>query len=131
MELRRFYGNRLLDYGFAVTTISCRHASLNFTVWRGGSITDSSTNTALVAKSLPSVLRGYWMSRRIIRNAKRLADCVESFFGVLSMALWLPPLRRRRALSKEGRRLAAAASVLGGVLCTVLDAPAPDASTDR
>ncbi|KAI5690305.1 hypothetical protein MNV84_04467 [Leishmania braziliensis] len=94
MEVCEFYGDALVDYCAAVTTLSYRFASSNFSIWRGGNITDSSTNEALVESVLPAVLRRYWMSRRRICNSKRLADCVESLFGALVKSLWVYPLQR-------------------------------------
>ncbi|KPA79599.1 Dcl2, dicer-like protein [Leptomonas pyrrhocoris] len=129
MEQREFYGDGLLDYCVAVTTLSYRHASSNFAIWRGGNITESSTNSELVMRALPTMLRDYWMSRRGICNDKRLADCVESLFGALSMALWVLPLRRRRAFGAErgDDKDAVDAATLGGAVGTDQDVPAPDA----
>nr|ASL05639.1 dicer 2 [Crithidia fasciculata] len=122
MELREFYGDGLLDYCVAVTTLSYRHASSNFAIWRGGNITESSTNNALVVRALPSVLRDYWMARRRICNDKRLADCVESLFGAVSMALWVLPIRRRHAAGVGAEQMNGVSEAGGEA-----DTSAPDA----
>nr|AOA52377.1 dicer 2 [Crithidia acanthocephali] len=129
MELREFYGDGLLDYCVAVTVLSYRHAATNFAIWRGGSITESSTNNALVMQALPRVLRDYWMSRRRIHNDKRLADCVESLFGAVSMALWVLPLRRRQQRVRDiiAGKEEEAASTLRGAASRSDDLPTPDA----
>ncbi|KAK7200321.1 hypothetical protein NESM_000085400 [Novymonas esmeraldas] len=102
MEMSEFYGDALVDYCAAIMTVSCRFTSSDRALWRGGNITGSTTNAALVAGVLPPVLRRYWMSRRRIHNGKRLADCVESLFGALVKALWVFPLQRARASAARG-----------------------------
>ncbi|KAG5477003.1 hypothetical protein LSCM1_05337 [Leishmania martiniquensis] len=104
MDMCEFYGDALVDYCAAASTLSYRLASSNSTLWRGGNITGSSTNGALVVSVLPAVLRRYWMSRRRICNSKRLADCIESLFGALAKALWVYPLQRMRldGVGEEG-----------------------------
>lgn len=97
MEQREFYGDALVDYCASVTTLSCRSASSNVALWRGGNITGSSTNASLAVGVLPGVLRHYWMSRRRVCNGKRLADSIESLFGAVAMAVWVHPLLRLHA----------------------------------